>query len=140
DEAVAVLKAAVEKMPDDPSAHSALGEAFLVLGKPEDAVAEFKKRLELEPTTESKLDLARAYVKARVAKQAEPLYQGVLKAEKDNQAARLGLADLYLAMGNYAQATVLLNDALQRDPNDPQALSRFGIMHSRMGRPDKALP
>src|SRR6185436_13375854 len=63
DEAVATLKAAVEKLPEDPSARAALGEALLVTGKPAEAIAEFETRLKLEPTTEAKLDLARAYTK-----------------------------------------------------------------------------
>lgn len=140
DDAVATLKAAVNTLPDDPSAHEALGEAYMALGRADDAVKELQRRLELEPSTEARLDLARAYTKARKAKEAEPIFQSVVKAEPDNVEARLGLVDLLLAMGSYAQAEKLLTEMLQKDPHQPQALSRAGILHSRMGRPDKALP
>jgi tetratricopeptide (TPR) repeat protein len=139
DEAVAALKTAVEKLPKDPSAHEALGAAYLAQGKYDDAVEQLQERLSLEPTSAARLDLARAYAKKRVARQAEPLYREVLRAEPDNGAALMGLVDLSLSMGSYAEAEKLLDGALARDPNDLQALSRKGILKSRMGRPNEAL-
>jgi tetratricopeptide (TPR) repeat protein len=51
----------------------------------------------------------------------------------------MGLVDLYLTMGRYADAETLLKESLKKDENDLQALSRFGILKSRMGRPNEAL-
>jgi tetratricopeptide (TPR) repeat protein len=42
-------------------------------------------------------------------------------------------------MGRYAEAETELKEALKKDENDLQALSRLGILKSRMGRPDQAL-
>src|SRR5439155_5721514 len=74
-EAVDTLKTAVKEMPNEPSAHEALGDALLASGDADGAVAEFKKRLELAPTNEGRLDLARAYAKKRVAAEARPLFE-----------------------------------------------------------------
>ena len=74
-----------------------------------------------------------------MAKLAEPLYRDVIKAEPDNRGAKMGLVDLYLSMGRYVDAETMLKDALKADENDLQALSRLGILKSRMGRPDQAL-
>jgi tetratricopeptide (TPR) repeat protein len=63
----------------------------------------------------------------------------VLKAEPDNRAAKMGLVDLYLAMGRFAEAETMLKEAIQADENDLQALARFGILKARMGRPNEAL-
>jgi tetratricopeptide (TPR) repeat protein len=139
DEAVAALKTAVDKMPKDASAREALGEAYLAQNKFDEAVDQLKERLSLEPTTEARLTLARAYTRKRVSKQAEALYRDVLKAEPDNRDAYIGLVDLYLAMGRYGEAEKMLTDAIAKDENDLQALSRFGILKSRMGRPELAL-
>lgn len=139
DEAVTTLKTAVEKMPKDASAHDALAEAYLAQNNFDGAVAQFTERLSLEPSTEARLDLARAWARKRVAKQAEPLYKDVLKAEPDNRAAKMGLVDLYLSMGRFAEAETMLKAAIAADANDVQALSRYGILKSRMGRPDEAL-
>jgi tetratricopeptide (TPR) repeat protein len=139
DDAVSTLKTAVDKMPKDVSARVALGEAYLAQNNFDGAVEQLKERLALDPTTDAKLDLARAYAKKRVAKEAEPLYRDVLKAEPDNRTAKMGLVDLWLAMGRYADAETMLKDAIKADENDLQALSRFGILKSRMGRPNEAL-
>jgi tetratricopeptide (TPR) repeat protein len=139
DEAVAALKTAVEKLPRDPSAREALGEAYLAQARYDEAVEQLTERLRLEPSTEARLDLARAYVKKRVSRQAEPLYREVLRDEPDNEDALMGLVDLSVAMGSYGEARKLLEGALVKDPNDLQALSRKGLLASRMGRPDEAL-
>lgn len=139
DEAVAALKTAVDKMPKDASARVALGEAYLAQGNFDGAVEQFTERLALEPTTDARLDLARAFAKKRVARQAEPLYREVLKTEPDHRGAKMGLVDLYLSMGRYADAETMLKEAIAADANDLQALSRFGILKSRMGRPNEAL-
>lgn len=139
DDAVAALKTAVEKMPKDASAREALGEAYLAQNKFDDAIEQLKERLSLESNTEAKLDLARAYSKKRVAKLAEPLLREVLKSEPDNRDAQMGLVDLYLSMGRYAEADKMLDEAIAKDANDLQALSRKGILKSRMGRPNEAL-
>ncbi|GMU61036.1 MAG: hypothetical protein AMXMBFR34_27990 [Myxococcaceae bacterium] len=139
DEAVTTLKQAVETMPKDASAREALGDAYLAQGNYDGAIEQLTERLALEPTTDARLDLARAWAKKRVAKQAEPLYKEVLKAEPENRDAKMGLVDLYLAMGRYGEAEIELKKAIEKDANDLQALARFGILKSRMGRPDQAL-
>lgn len=139
DDAVATLKDAAAKVPNDPSAWLALGEALLAKGDAEGAVDALKKRLQLEPSAEAQLDLARAYTKRRIAKEAEALYRDVLKAEPENRRAHLGLVDLFLEQGKYADAERLLKEQLQKDPNDAQSLARVGVMKSRQQRPDQAL-
>ncbi len=139
DDAVSALKTAVSRMPKDASARAALGEAFMAQNNFDGAIDQLNERLTLEPTNEAKLDLARAYARKRVAKQAEPLYREVLKNEPGHRGAQMGLVDLYLSMGRFADAETLLKDVLKADENDLQALSRLGILKSRMGRPDEAL-
>jgi tetratricopeptide (TPR) repeat protein len=51
----------------------------------------------------------------------------------------MGLVDLYISMGRYVDAETILKDTLKTDENDLQALSRLGILKSRMGRPNEAL-
>jgi tetratricopeptide (TPR) repeat protein len=63
-----------------------------------------------------------------------------LKADRSNMAALIGLADFYLGRRNFGQAMAKLNEAQQLNPSNAQVLARLGIVHSRMGRPDKALP
>jgi len=138
-EAVATLKRAVDKLPKEPNAHLALGEAQLVQGDYDAAVASFQRRLELEPTTEAKVDLARALSRRRSGKAAEALYREVLKVEPNRPDALLGLADLLVAVGRLPEAETVLADALKTNPEASALLARYGVLESRLGRPDKAL-
>ncbi|XHF14944.1 tetratricopeptide repeat protein [Archangium gephyra] len=70
---------------------------------------------------------------------AAPLYEAVLTEEPENAAAKLGLADLYLAMGNHDGAEKLLKPK-EGEEAETGALARLGILHSRRGRPDLAVP
>lgn len=139
DEAVAVLKTAVDKMPNDASARLALGEAYVAQEHFDEALAQFKARLALEPTDEAKLDLARAYARGHFSKEAEALYRAVLTDMPSLREAQLGLVDLHLSMARYGEAEVELKTLLAQDAADVQALSRFGILQSRLGRPNEAL-
>jgi tetratricopeptide (TPR) repeat protein len=136
DEAVATLRTAVEAFPRDASARAAYGDALKAKGDLDGALAQYEERLKLEPTAEAKLALAGAYARKRVGAKAEPLYAAVMEEEPEHRDARLGLADLYLAMGRYDEAEQLLKQL----GKDTAALARLGILHSRRGRPDLAVP
>lgn len=139
DDAVATLRQAVEMMPKDVSARRAFADACLAQRNYDCAVEQLTERLALEPTTEARIELGRAMAKRGSGKEAEALFKEVLTAEPDNRDAAMGLADYYLAARRYPEAEALLQAALKSDADDVQALSRLGILNSRMGRPDKAL-
>jgi tetratricopeptide (TPR) repeat protein len=138
-EAISVLEKAVREFPQDGGARAALADAHLAMGDIDGAIAEAEKRLQIEPTSEARLELAALYARKRVSAKAEPLYQTVLKERPEDLAAALGLADLYLAKGDYAAAERVLGRAKDRHPDDTGVLSRLGVLHSRRGRPDLAL-
>ncbi|HZN94446.1 MAG TPA: tetratricopeptide repeat protein, partial [Myxococcales bacterium] len=103
------------------------------------AVAEYERRAELDPSPEARLELARAYAKKRVKAKAEPVFQKLLEEDPQNRAAWTGLADLYLAMGDWARAEKLLTDAQAKAPGDPSVLARLGILQSRKQKPNLAV-
>lgn len=139
DDAVAALALAVDKLPRDASARAALGDALIAKGDTAGAIVQLKERLALEPTTEARLALARAYAKHRSAKEAEPLYRNILDGEPGQRQAMLGLADLYLDMGRFADGETVLKELIAADAGDAQALGKLGILKSRLGRPNEAL-
>ncbi|HEY8208458.1 MAG TPA: tetratricopeptide repeat protein [Myxococcaceae bacterium] len=137
--AVDVLKDAVKALPDDAGAHAALASALWANGDLDGAIGEYERRVELDPLPEARLDLARAYAKKRLSSKAEPVFQQLLKDDPQNRAAWTGLADLYLAMGNYPGAEALLKEAEGKTPGDPAVLARLGILLSRTKKPDQAV-
>lgn len=50
DKAIAAFQRSIEISPDFPEAHDSLGEAYYLIGKYEDAVRQFRKTLELQPS------------------------------------------------------------------------------------------
>jgi tetratricopeptide (TPR) repeat protein len=139
-EAVATLEDAVDAFPNDASTHTALAEAYQAMGDLDKATKEYELRIKFDPSAQARIDLANLYAKRRIAAKATQFYQGVLKDEPENRAAALGLADLYLAMGDYVQTEKTLNELLKKAPDDLEAKGRLGILHSRTGRPDLAFP
>ena len=119
-EAVAVLEKAVKEFPEDGNARAALADAHLAMGDLDGAIAEAERRLQYSPTPEARLDLAALYARKRVSAKAEPLYQAALQESPDNSAAALGLADLYLAKGDYAAADKMLTQARPAVPTTPR--------------------
>jgi tetratricopeptide (TPR) repeat protein len=90
-------------------------------------------------TMTSAHNLASLFYRQGRLDEAEPLLRDVLQEEPANRAAKLGLADLFTAQGRFADAEALLKEMMAADPNDAQALMRFGLMKSRMQRPNEAL-
>jgi tetratricopeptide (TPR) repeat protein len=136
---VATLKTAVDAFPKDASARAAHGDALKAKGDLDGAIAQYAEGVALAPTVENRLALADAYAKKRVSAKARPLYEAVLKEEPSHRVAQLALADLLLAMGDYVAAESLLKPKEGEEP-DTAALARLGIIHSRRGRPDLAVP
>jgi tetratricopeptide (TPR) repeat protein len=137
--AVEVLQSAVKALPDDAGAHAALAAALWANGDLDGAISEYERRAELDPSPEARLELARAYAKKRVSAKAEPVFQKLLQEDAQNRAAWTGLADLYLAMGDYPRAEKLLTAAQVSTSGDPAVLARLGILHSRNKKPNLAV-
>lgn len=62
-----------------------------------------------------------------------------VREHPDDVAARLDLADRYLAAGDVRSATAQYLVALELDPENPEALTRLGFVLFRSGRPERGL-
>jgi tetratricopeptide (TPR) repeat protein len=129
----------VEAFPKDAGARSAHGDALKAKGDLDGAIAEYEECVALSPTLDNRLALADAYAKKRVSAKAKPLYEALLKEEPGHRGVKLALADLLLAMGDYVTAEGLLTPK-EGEEADTGALARLGIVHSRRGRPELAVP
>ena len=134
-DAVETLQRAVREFPDDASARAALADAYLAMGDLDRAITEAEKRVALSPTIDARLDLAALYARKRVAAKAEPLFKGVLQEAPDNLAATVGLADLYLSMGNW-QAAERFSPRRRRSARrtPPSSPGWASSTHARAGR------
>lgn len=123
------LKASVEQQPQDAQARGLLGQLFARQGLTNMAVGEFRKALEIQPNLHIiHLYLAKALATAGKHGEAIESFRQLAKNLSQGDEVRLaseaqvGLAQSYLANGQYAEAEEIFRLALKRDPHSLEAL------------------
>jgi tetratricopeptide (TPR) repeat protein/uncharacterized membrane protein YgcG len=123
-EALRLATQAVKLAPDLAEAHQGLGRALHISLRLEDAAAEYKKALELDPASKtsrrSLADLDRALGKSE---EALALYRQQLEAEPTDKAARAGLILSLFDLGRKDEAKPELDKALEADPRNLSLLA-----------------
>lgn len=119
DEAARVAAQVVKLAPDLAAAHNALGLALHISLRLEEAAAEYKRALELDPKTRggrrALADLDRASGKFE---EALALYREQLAAEKDDKPARVGLVISLFELNKIDEAKEELKAAIDADPRN----------------------
>jgi len=116
---------AVKLAPDLAEAHHVLGRGLHISLRLDEAAAEYKRALELDPNSKkgprrSLADLNRA---AGKAENALELYREQLKAEPSDKAARAGVVLSLLDLGRRDEGNKELEAALQEDPRNLALMS-----------------
>src|SRR6185437_11505104 len=123
-EALRLTTQAVKLAPDLAEAHQGLGRALHISLRLEEAAAEYKKALELDPTSKtsrrSLADLNRALGKSE---EALALYRQQLEAEPADKTARAGLILSLFELGRKDEAKPELDKALAADPRNLSLLA-----------------
>jgi tetratricopeptide (TPR) repeat protein len=123
-EALRLATQAVKLAPDLAEAHQGLGRALHISLRLEEAAAEYKKALELDPASRtsrrSLADLNRALGKSE---EALTLYRQQLEAEPTDKAARAGLILSLFDLGRKDEAKPELDKALAADPRNLSLLA-----------------
>lgn len=118
-EAIRLATQAVQLAPDLSEAHQGLGRALHISLRLDEAAGEYKRALELDPTSKSArrsfADLDRALGKTE---EALALYRQQLEAEPNDKAARAGLIFSLLDLGRKDEARPELDKALGADPRN----------------------
>jgi tetratricopeptide (TPR) repeat protein len=117
-EGVRLATQAVQLAPDLPEAHQALGRALHVSLRLEDAAAEYKRALELDPNSKAGSSLADLQRASGKADEALVLYRRQLDSQPTNKAARTGLILSLLDTGQTEEAKRELDKALETDPRN----------------------
>ncbi|HLO01457.1 MAG TPA: tetratricopeptide repeat protein, partial [Pyrinomonadaceae bacterium] len=116
-EATRVATQAVQLAPDLAETHQALGRALHISLRLDEAVAEYKRALELDPNSKVSrrglADLSRAFGKAD---EALIQYRQLLEADPNDKAARTGMVISLLDLGRAEEAKAELDKALEANP------------------------
>ncbi len=133
-EAIEVVQRGIKDHPREMSLHVALGDSYVAMGRPAEAISPYLVADELEPANagvESKLGFL--YADRGELKLAQSYLAAALRDDPNNPAAVRRLADLYGREGKIAAALTLLSQGWRpvRDPNEQATIRRtigFGLL------------
>ena len=118
-EAVRIADTAVRLAPDLAEAHRVLGMGHHISLRLDDAVAEYKKAVELDPTSKaSRASLADLYRASGKAEEALALYNEQLLWDPKDRAARAGKVLALFELGRSDEANTALEATLAEEPRN----------------------
>jgi tetratricopeptide (TPR) repeat protein len=139
-EAARVATSAVTLAPDLAEAHQALGLAYHISLRLDEAIGEYKRTLELDPNSKAAqralADLVRGSGKLD---DALVLYRQQLVADPNDKAARAGLVLSLLDLGRTEEAKIELDAALAADPKNLALLAGAAYWFAAHNDSEKAL-
>ncbi|MEW6130987.1 MAG: tetratricopeptide repeat protein [Acidobacteriota bacterium] len=140
-ESVRVMEQAVKLASQDHRVHNALGNAYLINLRLNDALAEFEKAIELDPNDEyANLGIAHLSRAFGDYERAADFYRRHLKIKAEDAEATGGLAITLLAQGQESQANRMLQMALQYDPNNYSIMLQQAFFYLNKKKPAQARP
>ncbi len=101
-----------------------LGEAYLALGRPKDAISVGNVGLDASPESlEGRVMLARAFAALHQWKEAQGELLRVVKVDRSNRQGFALLGEILLRRNDFERAVPVLQHAQNLDPTSPQILS-----------------
>lgn len=118
-----------------------LGLSYLKLGRYQEAIAAFKKAIQLNPSSASAYNnLGFALFRVGEYEEARKQYQMSIKLDPYYFKAYSNLGGLLGDMGEYEEAVRVLNTAIRINPDYFPAYGNIAIVYSRMGKPKEVIP
>src|SRR5947208_16251820 len=127
----------LEKYPDVAPVRSDLGAALAGAGRYEEAIAEYKRALQLKPLPQVRLNLALAYYKTAKLSLAVAELKKVREEMPGNLRPEMLEADCYLRLGENKKVIELLTPELQTNGDDLAIVYMLGTAMVRNGQSDK---
>lgn len=139
EDALNILRRAVEIAPTDLGARNAMGLVLTRLERYRDALAAFEGVIELAPEFAGAHCARGATLEALGRlKEAEAAYNRALELEPENLGATQGLANLLSRRGAHAQARPLAEAVLEAEPNFPDAVMVLAAADAAEGHGERA--
>ena len=139
EDAIPLLKSGLQIAPKRPDLHAALGESYFMSGKTEKAIEEFEKLIALDPSARSYAFLGLSYRHLGRFEEAKKYFQEGLKRDPHNAACLFNLGFIEERQGNNRAAEQLFRQALQSNPNFPEALLELANLRIAGKRFEEAL-
>ncbi|HSY29957.1 MAG TPA: tetratricopeptide repeat protein, partial [Burkholderiaceae bacterium] len=125
--------------PDFAEGHGILGDILQGMGKPVEAVASYRRALQIKPDfVEAHCNLAFALHDLRKLEEAASSYRQALKIAPDNAEAHCHLGNVLKDLKQFDDAIISARRALKIKPDFAEGHSNLGEVLLAQGRPDEA--
>jgi tetratricopeptide (TPR) repeat protein len=140
DQAVELMKKAVEIRPDYIDAHGNLGQMLMSLGRQEEAVGHFQKILELEPNyIEAHGDLGNALAGLGRFDEAMVHFQKIVEAQPEIFQAHTNMGNVLMVLGRAEEAIKHYHKVTEIVPENPAGHVMLGDVYRQVERLDEAI-
>src|SRR5713101_7254844 len=137
-DAVSEYQAAIKAAPQQPGLHEELGTEYWKMNKIEEAEAEFKRELEIDPHSMlATYKLGSLLVEGAKPEEGEPLIEAALRQDPNLKEAYYYLARAHMQLGNDTEALDALKKAIAVNPSPEilaQAWYQLAVVYRRMHR------
>jgi len=120
------------------TAHSNLAQFLFSQDRYDEAVTEYEKTVELNPTEGNRYALGQAYLKTGEYGKAEGQFMQVLRMAPNDPAPHLGLGQTYAGQGQYDMAIKQFKTAIDKKSDFYDAYAEMGYAYADMGQIDLA--
>ncbi len=140
-EAEEICRDIIKKNPNFTSAHTYLGAIHFAQGFIDDAIADYKKALQLDDSlTDTHIALARLYMQEGNLDLAEKECNMVLsQVDPHNYQVKMLMPAIYAQQGKYDEGITFLRQTLEHKPDDIMANAQLSSFYLITSRYDEAL-
>jgi tetratricopeptide (TPR) repeat protein len=139
-QAIASLRAAIERDPDDPLAHYGLATSLSANGQEREALEEYKKACALNPKSAAWLDhLAVSYANNDDLAGAIASWEKSISLNPKDPGAHTDLGTVMFDNGRKQEGLAHLQSAVAMAPDFPDGHNHLGLALSEMGQHDEAV-
>lgn len=140
DKAAGYLRHALRIKSDFLDALNRLGVVHLTLGRPEEAVVNFRRLAELKPDEpEAHFNLGIALYDSGRLDEAVESFQRLIELKPDHVEAHFNLGNFFMAQGKQEEAVSSFNRALELKPDYAEARCNLGVLYKELGKTEDAV-
>jgi tetratricopeptide (TPR) repeat protein len=137
---LAIMQQAALDRPTDASLQWAIGHAYNLQEKPEQAIPYFQQAVTLGDNSDRTIkELANIYLSLNQFEQALQIYQRLLQSNPNDVEANSALAFIYAQQGRLDEAIQANQSVLQQSPDDYDSLKNLAILYQQKGQLQEAL-
>ncbi|MGE0977913.1 diadenylate cyclase [Bacillus cereus] len=139
EEALKAADCAIQLKGDSGQAYNLRSVINLNLDKPEKAVDDIKKAIEIKPSAVMYSNLGNALVKLKNTEDAMDAYNNAIKLDKQNLKGYVGKINLYIEQGEYEKALEIVKSIIGIAKNKSYLFAIQGFIYESLNKDEEAI-